>query len=232
MKLHQKLLSFCFAAIMVFSMNLTSFAANDNHEKNNKIDPLNQFTPGVTISNEKDYVVYSITNPSILAKLSDEKVLPQKIELIYYPFNKTPVSNQSSARLFETYEARNVTYHGDGWYNSRTDQIFQADIDGPDTLVLNRSFEYFPSINCSISGAIGSIEAELGFSESTKYSFTIESETPVLAHQMLRAELFQTFHKYSFDLYEKPNRGDWSKVGNYEAYEPAGLYLKKEFFNK
>lgn len=201
-------------------------------KKNDRIDFLNQSTPGVTINNQGDYIVYSITNPSILAKLSDEETLPQKIELVYLPSYQSQVSNQTSPRLFETYEARNVKYHGDGWYNSITDQLFQLDIDGPDTFVLSKSHKYTPSINCNISAAIGAIEAELGFNQTTEYTFSIESNTPVPANQSLRVELFQTFHKYSFDLYEKPNRGDWAKVGNYYAYEPCGLYLKKEFFNK
>lgn len=232
----KKVFTSIMAAIMLLTMlSSAAFAATSDTVTNmNVFDILEQTSSYTTSQAANGSVVYTITDPDAIRKLSDEKDLPDMIELTYIPADEAvAISKDSevSPQLFESYEIRNKKDHGDGWYNSTAHQVYEFYIDGPDTFQLDETKTYKASVNCSIKGAIDVISAGVGFEIGEEHQLHFQSTTPVAAGKRLHVEVFRTHHKVTFDLYKKPAGGNWKYVNNYEALKPNGTFIKKEFWN-
>lgn len=232
----KKMLSLASAAIMLLTMlGTTAFAATPSVSADtNVFDILNEATSGVTTQTTTGSITYTITDPEIISQLSDEEDLPDVIELTYIPSAETQLvakGGEAVPKLFESYEIRNTVDHGDGWYNSTTHQVYEFYIDGPDTFILDETRTFKASVNCNIGGAIDVISAGVGFEIGEEHQLHFQSNTPVAAGKRLHVEVFRTHHKVTFDLYKKPLGGSWTFVDDYEALEPNGTFIKKEFWN-
>ena len=226
----KRFLTCCLSVMMlVCVLNTTTFAATTGSTDDNIFEIINMADSGVATNRAGNETTYVITNPSVIAQLSDSEVLPDKMELTYIPCEDTV--DMAAARIFESYEVRNKIDHGDGWYNSNVHQLYEYYIDGPDTFVIDETQSFKASVNCNISAAIDVISSGVGFEIGEEHELHIQSNTPVPSGQRLHVEVFRTHRKVTFDLYEKPLGGSWSKKGNYEALKPNGVFFKKEFWN-
>ncbi|MCI8315256.1 MAG: hypothetical protein HFH74_09540 [Lachnospiraceae bacterium] len=235
MKNIKKLLTLGLSAIiMTTTLGMTTFAAepSPSGEEINVFDILNTANGGVATNRSGSETTYTVTDPALIAQLSDGEKLPDKIELTYVSTKKaTEATMDEVAPLaFDSYELRNIKDHGDGWYNATNHQLYEFYIDGPDTFVIDETQSYESSVNCSVSAAIDDIEAGVGFEMGESYELHIQSNTPVPSGQRLHVEIFRTHQKVTFDLYKKPFGGSWSKEGSYEALKPNGVFIKKEFW--
>ena len=113
----KKVFTSIMAAIMLLTMlSSAAFAATSDTVTNmNVFDILEQTSSYTTSQAANGSVVYTITDPDAIRKLSDEKDLPDMIELTYIPADEAvAISKDSevSPQLFESYEIRNKKDHG------------------------------------------------------------------------------------------------------------------------
>lgn len=238
MKTLNRILSSGLATIMMVTLlSTTAFAATSPIENDKNIfDILQSTETGISTTSADSEITYTITDPTVIAQLSNAEALPTRIELTYIPAQsddfvaETSMIDSVSPHFFESYKLQNTKDRGDGWYNSTSHQLYEFYVDGPDTFKIDKSEEFSASATCNISAAIDVINAGVGFTIGEKHTLNIQSNTPVSSGERLHVEIFRTHHKVTFDLYEMPLGGNWAKKGSYEAINPNGIFIKKEFW--
>lgn len=230
-----------FSALMLLSLLVcvSAFAATPaSSADSNVFSIFGDTSKCATTSSDGKEMTYVITDPAVIAQMSDSEVLPDRVELTYVPMEKssalvseslTAMSGDASiTRLFETYEVRNVSDQGNGWYDS-SHLLYEFYVDGPDTFTINKTATRKTETNCGLSGTKNMIGASVGFTIGQSRSLSVESNTPVPKGQRLRVSIYATHHKVTFDIFQKVS-GNWVDKGSYEALEPNGVFFQKEFW--
>lgn len=107
--MYNKFLNLILAMAMIFSLGASVYADNPPaDEEKNVFDILNRADSGVAARQVEKEKTYIITNPDIIAELSDSEDLPDEIELTYIPAEDDSAETTHSARIFDSYKLKNV----------------------------------------------------------------------------------------------------------------------------
>lgn len=198
--------------------------------------------PSIQAKLQNEGGTFSITDKEQLKRIAKEEGLekvPVKIEYEYKPINSgaekssIPALSDSGANLLLLHNYWvDASDEGSGWYNPTADLYKEFYVDGPDNFVISENTTKTSTYNGEFGAGIAKINAKVGFTIGSSHTITWSSTTTILAGQHIQFQLYTTYHKVWYAVYDGPEGDKQLSLcsGTGYAYDPNGQYIKKTFY--